>query len=584
MSRESSVAIDARPEAAVATCASAGVGSQQALLVLGMHRSGTSAVGGVLAGLGARMPRTPMGATSHNPRGYFESAELVRFHDRMLRAQGGSWRDWGAFDRHWLETPDGRAHVAEACELLSREFDDARLLLIKEPRICRFVPLWLAALDRLRIAPKVIIPVRHPLEVAQSLSVRNGFGLERSLLLWLRHVLDAEADTRTLPRAVVSYDDLLRDWRGQAARMAQALQITWPTAPDQADVDAYLCTELRHHRTPSVEMRDTGPLAGWVEDTYRALLALRDPDAPPSARAALDTVRQALDLASVPFAAVSREQQAELERDVAATRARSADRIHVLEVELKRVRTALAKQTAALETTQVQAAGLAAEAARHHAQLLARESELTGRHTELDALKRATAKTAADTAQRLRRLRGRLGGTGTPASDPGAVFNDLDARVEALLKRQTAAAAQRALDAAQLARQAAELHALRAQVRRVTGSLTWRLSAPLRRAAAALTRHLRPDPRSTQAQLIRQSEWFDAPWYAREYPDVADSGLDPARHYLEFGATEGRNPGPRFDTRHYLASYAAVIAPGENPLLHFLSHGQQGEFRPHPAA
>src|SRR5262249_46282308 len=57
------------------------------------------------------------------------------------------------------------------------------------------------------------------------------------------------------------------------------------------------------------------------------------------------------------------------------------------------------------------------------------------------------------------------------------------------------------------------------------------------------------------------------------YPDVAAIGVDPIRHYVAFGAREGRDPSPSFDTRAYLARYPDVAAAQVNPFAHFISFG-----------
>ena len=69
------------------------------------------------------------------------------------------------------------------------------------------------------------------------------------------------------------------------------------------------------------------------------------------------------------------------------------------------------------------------------------------------------------------------------------------------------------------------------------------------------------------------SAFFDPAWYLRQYNDVAKANMDPARHYLRYGAAEGRHPGPNFDGRKYLEQNVALGDSGENPLLHFLRHG-----------
>jgi hypothetical protein len=77
-----------------------------------------------------------------------------------------------------------------------------------------------------------------------------------------------------------------------------------------------------------------------------------------------------------------------------------------------------------------------------------------------------------------------------------------------------------------------------------------------------------------EIKLISESEWFDGAWYLETYPDVAEAGMDPAEHYLRFGAAEGRNPSRRFNTNGYLTMHYDVRADGMNPLLHYLRYGK----------
>ncbi|MGF9759600.1 hypothetical protein AAII07_30840 [Microvirga sp. 0TCS3.31] len=79
------------------------------------------------------------------------------------------------------------------------------------------------------------------------------------------------------------------------------------------------------------------------------------------------------------------------------------------------------------------------------------------------------------------------------------------------------------------------------------------------------------------AQLIASSGKFDARWYCTTYPDVAASGVNPIRHYLEFGAPEGRNPSPDFDTTSYLADHPMLSVWGLNPFVAFIVAEQQKE-------
>jgi GT2 family glycosyltransferase/glycosyltransferase involved in cell wall biosynthesis len=76
-----------------------------------------------------------------------------------------------------------------------------------------------------------------------------------------------------------------------------------------------------------------------------------------------------------------------------------------------------------------------------------------------------------------------------------------------------------------------------------------------------------------EAALLRNSSWFDQTWYRQTYPDLRDAKIDIARHYLEYGAKERRNPHPRFDTKFYLDRYPDVAASNMNPLVHYIKHG-----------
>lgn len=79
--------------------------------------------------------------------------------------------------------------------------------------------------------------------------------------------------------------------------------------------------------------------------------------------------------------------------------------------------------------------------------------------------------------------------------------------------------------------------------------------------------------RRRERALVAGSGLFDAAWYLDSYPDVAQAGVDPLRHFLASGAAERRDPGPYFDTAHYLARYPDIAAGGMNPLVHYLRAG-----------
>jgi len=220
-----------------------------AYLVLGMHRSGTSAVTQVLALAGANLPENVMGGDEHNARGYFEPWKIAMFNDERLRAAGAAWDDVFAFPFRPLPTRTDRAWITRAEALFGEEYGDVSYPLLKDPRVTVLLPLWRTALTDLDVGLRCVIPVRHPLAVAGSLSRRNGFSAEKSVLLWTAYMLAAEAYTRDLPRAFVSYDGLLGDWRAEVARIETAHGAKLPKLNDTAAqaIGQFLTPELRHN-------------------------------------------------------------------------------------------------------------------------------------------------------------------------------------------------------------------------------------------------------------------------------------------------------------------------------------------------
>jgi glycosyltransferase involved in cell wall biosynthesis len=227
------------------------------ILVLGMHRSGTSAVTGALKLAGAITPRDPMPATADNPRGYWESSRIARFNNRLLEAAGSCWNDAAPISPGWFRDEARAADAAEAAALVAAEFPGHGPLACKDPRICRLLPVWLRALELAGCEPLALLVIRHPLEVAASLAARAERVEFRpaavpdpcsGLMLWLRYVLDAEQHSRTLPRQLLAYEDVVADWRTALPPVLTAARLPSPTDEVAARIISFLDPGLRRHR------------------------------------------------------------------------------------------------------------------------------------------------------------------------------------------------------------------------------------------------------------------------------------------------------------------------------------------------
>ncbi len=287
--------------------------TRQAFLVLSMHRSGTSTLAGLLVRLGVEGPRTLMPPDSFNPLGYWESEPIAEYHDRLLRSAHTSWDAWTAVSSEWDASPVATVMGAELPALLTREFGTASAFVVKDPRMCRFVPFWLRILQSAGIDPVGILVFRNPADVASSLAERDGLLPQFSLLMWLRHMLDAERFTRMIPRAVVEYRDLLGDWRREVSRIGASTGVEWPCPLEVAAdaVEQFVRPDLCHHAAGQAAIGLGQPLADWVTRTYDALGSLASGGTARRAEAfhALDDVRAQFEAASSLFGRADEERR-----------------------------------------------------------------------------------------------------------------------------------------------------------------------------------------------------------------------------------------------------------------------------------
>uniref|UniRef100_A0A9E8CKV0 Glycosyltransferase n=1 Tax=Bosea sp. NBC_00436 TaxID=2969620 RepID=A0A9E8CKV0_9HYPH len=329
---------------------------REAILVLGMHRSGTSALTGALIRLGATAPATPMAADQGNERGYFESVPFMVLHDQLLASAGSRWDDWRRFDLAWLTSFEAEKFRAEARKLLLDEFGDTKLLVLKDPRACRFIPFWKSVLAEAGTALRVVIPLRSPIEVARSLRNRDGMPLTKGLLIWLRHAVEAERETRDVPRAIVVMEEFLSDWRSDLQRIADEIGLAWPRSIEEAapEIDAFLSADLVHQHAAEDEH---STLHGWALRAYKALHTLAHDPSAHHARATLDEIASAFEASCDLFGTLLSESTADIEalRGAQTSARHEADTArHQLEMALAATeaeRSRVAEHNGALETT-----------------------------------------------------------------------------------------------------------------------------------------------------------------------------------------------------------------------------------------
>ena len=246
-------------------------GRRIALFVLGVGRSGTSALTRVLSLCGGTLPADLLGANAGNPLGHWEPNAALAINEGILARHGSSWYD----PTLHLQDPANiglearAASIAEIGTFLAT-LGNAPLVLIKEPRITALADLWFEAARRAGFTPAAVIAIRHPQEVIASLAGRDATSPQLAAALWLKYNLLAERCSRSVLRVFVEYPNLLADWRGQIARIDSALQVDL-THRDEPAIEAFLRHDLRRQRHDGAVADPFG--ADWLGSLYAALAA-----------------------------------------------------------------------------------------------------------------------------------------------------------------------------------------------------------------------------------------------------------------------------------------------------------------------
>jgi hypothetical protein len=284
------------------------------------------------------------------------------------------------------------------------------------------------------------------------------------------------------------------------------------------------------------------------------------------------------------------ELLARTKEELSSTNAQYADAL----VEFEKTRAELTETRAVLAKTRAELVATSAELARTTAEV----ANVNSRIAELEVRERALYEEAARCRNDGLAVREALFRSEADNKRYVAKATEIENYLSTSLERLDALARQSeqltesvADSSVQLEQTKEQLTTVRVELEAVLSSRSWRVTRPGRRIFE-VARMMSPDMPMrklkrafrdwrSRRQLI-SSGLFDKKWYLEQNADVADAAVDPVRHYLAFGAAEGRNPHPLFDTRWYLATNADVAAAGGNPLSHFLAWGWHEGRDPNP--
>jgi hypothetical protein len=317
------------------------------VMVLGMHRSGTSLCSHVLSALGVdmadRLTHPSLdGPAPDNAKGHWERWEIVQVHERILKLFDRDYRsgfhDFPLPVAWWADPRVGELRRELAAFLKGRLTDG--VFGFKDPRTVRLLPIWFQILNELKLTPKIVYCLRNPAQVARSLHARDGLRLELGEYRWLSYNIDFFHHIRDLEYCTIEYETWFNEPKENIAKLRGILGL--PERQDASEMDLGIAEivdeQLRHDDLHHQEARQ--PLLRSVYDTARRAGDER------AARAQLQIIAAQFRT----FLQLQRAFEREFEE-----RSRLAARVPALEGEIVRLHASIVERDGQIEALQAEA-------------------------------------------------------------------------------------------------------------------------------------------------------------------------------------------------------------------------------------
>jgi glycosyltransferase involved in cell wall biosynthesis len=263
--------------------------SSRVIVVLGMHRGGTSIVARALNLLGIELGDDLLSAAPDNPTGYWESRTVLTINEAVLTTFGMTWDSVIPIDPNNWELPKIKELQLDALDKLRKKFRNARLWGFKDPRTARLLPFWQRVFRHLNVTETYVIALRNPLNVVKSLAApdrvnpyppsyrQSGFSSRKGYILWLEHMVSAVAYTEANDRVLVDTDRLYSYPSAELKRLAERLQLS--SAPNLNSAleefeTRFLDSNLRHGHYEADDVALDPHAPAVVTEAYRYFRAL----------------------------------------------------------------------------------------------------------------------------------------------------------------------------------------------------------------------------------------------------------------------------------------------------------------------
>jgi len=220
---------------------------QKLIVVLGMHRSGTSAITCGLKVLSVELGDNLLPpVANNNEMGFWEDSDINTLNSEILSVLGSDWHYLSAIQFADIEVLRRKGYFLCAIDLMHRKIGDSPVFGFKDPRIAKLLLFWKEVFRQCQLDVSYMLAIRNPRSVVKSLATRDGFDPEKSYLLWLGHIIVTLSGTIGEMCMIIDYDRLMQSPEFELQRIAKQFDLAIDPAEMQSYKDDFLDQGLRH--------------------------------------------------------------------------------------------------------------------------------------------------------------------------------------------------------------------------------------------------------------------------------------------------------------------------------------------------
>ena len=244
------------------------------VVVLGMHRSGTSVMTKALETLNVSLGTELLDAGRGNTKGHWEDLNVLAINERLLNLAGLNWHSVGPLPLGLLESDGGQQLIKEAVALVNSRLEQLNCWGFKDPRTARLLEFWLKVFEKSGVTPRFLFAIRNPLDVYQSHHKRDNFFFDKCQHLWLLHSLPNIDLVKDYLTCVVDYAEFIDEPASKLDVIAETLSLEKDEQAIASFAEEFLDKSLCHSQASLVELAGCKEADPLLVDSYRLLHAV----------------------------------------------------------------------------------------------------------------------------------------------------------------------------------------------------------------------------------------------------------------------------------------------------------------------